>query len=86
MNKASSQKDAVLFLGQLNDELVNAANKENALLINIKIYKPFQLQHLLNIIPSSVQTISIVQQSTTPIVTFAPLLLDFSQNIPNIKL
>lgn len=35
VNKASSQKDAVLFLGQLNDELVNAANKENALLINI---------------------------------------------------
>ena len=77
VNKASNQKDAVLFLGQLNDELINAAKKENALLINIKIYKPFQLQYLLNIIPSSVETITIVQQSTTPIVTFAPLLLDF---------
>ncbi|KAL6452246.1 MET5 Sulfite reductase [NADPH] subunit beta [Candida maltosa Xu316] len=77
VNKVSKQQDAILFLGQINEELINAANKQNALLINVKVYKPFQLQQLLNVIPSTVQTISIVQQSTTSFVTFAPLLLDF---------
>lgn len=77
VNKVSKQQDAILYLGQVTDELIAAANKANALLISVKLYRPFQLQNLLNIIPASIQTLSIVQQSTTSFASYAPLLLDF---------
>ena len=77
-NKVSKPKDAILFLGQLNDELISAATKNNALIISIKIYKPFDLQQLLSMVPSSVETLSVVIQSTTSS-SYSPLLLDFFQ-------
>lgn len=80
INKASNPKDAILFLGATNQELINASNKENALLISINLYKPFNLQDLLSIIPSSVETLSIVEQSISNLnASFSPLLLDFFQ-------
>ncbi|KAK6454553.1 putative sulfite reductase [nadph] beta subunit [Scheffersomyces xylosifermentans] len=79
VNTASRAKDSILFLGQVSDELIEAANKENALLISVKVYQPFQLKKLLSIIPSSVQTITLVQQSTSSS-SFSPLLLDFFQD------
>ncbi|CAI5757729.1 unnamed protein product [Candida verbasci] len=77
VNKITKQKDAILYLGQLNDDLINAATKANVLLINTKIYQPFQLNKLLSIIPSTIETLTIVQQSTTSFSNFSPLLLDF---------
>ena len=86
VNKASSQKDAVLFLGQLNDELVNAANKENALLINIKIYKPSNcsicLISFLRVFKQSLLYNNLPHQ----LLHLHHYCLIFSQNIPNIKL
>ncbi|KAI3406315.2 MET5 [Candida oxycetoniae] len=71
------QKNAILYLGQLSDELIDAANKENVLLISIKIYQPFHLNRLLELIPAQIETLSIVEQSSTPFFNFSPLLLDF---------
>lgn len=81
VNSPSQPKDSVLLLGQLNDDLINAFNSENTLLITINLYKPFLLKDLLSIIPSSVETITLVEQSTTsPSSNFSPLLLDFFQD------
>lgn len=77
-NSVSKPNDSILFLGQLSEELVKAATKENTLLISVKVYQPFQLQKLLSIIPASVQTITLVEQSTSS-TSFSPLLLDFFQ-------
>lgn len=75
--------DALLFLGQLTDELVAAATSQNALLFTVNLYKPFDLQYLLSIIPSSVQTITLVEQSAVSSASgFSPLLLDFFQEYP----
>lgn len=79
LNKVSSAKDAVLFLGQANDDFVKEFTSENALLIAINSYKPFELQTLLSIIPSNVETITLVEQSSSPSSSFSPLLLDFFQ-------
>lgn len=77
-NKVSKPKDAILYLGQLNDELVAAATKNAALIISVAVYRPFGLQQLLSAIPSSVETLLVVTQSTTP-AAYSPLLLDFFQ-------
>lgn len=77
-NKVSKPKDSILFLGQLSNELISAANKQNALIISVKVYKPFDLQLLLSIVPASVETLSVVIQSTTSS-SYSPLLLDFFQ-------
>ncbi|EGW33078.1 uncharacterized protein SPAPADRAFT_66085 [Spathaspora passalidarum NRRL Y-27907] len=82
VNKVAKQKDTILYLGQLSDALVEAATKADALLISIKLYQPFQLAQLLKIIPSSVETLTIVQQTTTPFASFSPVLLDFFQQYP----
>ncbi|KAK6464028.1 putative sulfite reductase [nadph] beta subunit [Scheffersomyces coipomensis] len=76
VNKVSNAKDAILYLGQLTKELVDASTKENTLLISVKVYQPFEVSSLLSIIPSNVETLSLVQQSTTS-TSFSPLLLDF---------
>ncbi|KAG7661358.1 MET5 [[Candida] subhashii] len=84
VNKGTkSTKDAILYLGSVSDALVDAANKENALLINVKLFKPFQLNRLLSIIPSTIETITVVQQTTgAHSGSFSPLLLDFFAEYP----
>lgn len=72
-------KHSLVYFGQLNDELINASKNEDLFLVSIKVYKPFDLQKLLSIIPSSVETITLVTQTTSPSSSFAPLLLDFFQ-------
>lgn len=80
VNKVHNAKDAVLYLGQINEELINSFTKEDSLLISINLYKPFNLQSLLSIIPSSIESITLVEQlTTTPSASFCPLLLDFFQ-------
>lgn len=75
--------DVVLLLGQITDELVAATTAQNALLVTVNLYKPFDLQYLLSIIPSSVQTITLVEQSAASSASgFSPLLLDFFQEYP----
>ncbi|RLV95629.1 Sulfite reductase NADPH subunit beta [Spathaspora sp. JA1] len=83
VNKVNSkQKDAILYLGQLSDSLIEAVSNSDSLLINVKVYQPFQVSHLLSIIPSTIETITIVQQTTTPFASFSPILLDFFQQYP----
>ncbi|KAI5966411.1 MET5 [Candida pseudojiufengensis] len=77
LSKSSKSKNALLFLGQIDDELVRVANKENVLLVSIKLYQPFLLSTLLKTIPSNVETLTIVEQSSIKSASFSPLLLDF---------
>lgn len=76
---SSKAQHSIVYFGQLNDELISAAKNENVVLVSIKVYKPFDLQKLLTIIPSSVETITFVSQTTSPSTSYAPLLLDFFQ-------
>lgn len=73
-------KDLVVYLGIVNDELVNQFTKQNALLISVNLYKPFYLNNLLSIIPSTVETLTLLQQTSSPSSNFSPLLLDFFQD------
>ncbi|KAI5953682.1 MET5 [Candida jiufengensis] len=77
LNKPSKSKNALLYLGQVNDELIQAANKEDLLVINIKVYQPFLLNSLLKSIPATIETLTIAEQSTVKSASFSPLLLDF---------
>lgn len=70
-------KHLVVHLGALNDELVDAFSRSNVLLISVKVYKPFNLQKLLSLIPAPVVTLTFVQEVDTPSSLVAPLLLDF---------
>ncbi|KAK6203144.1 putative sulfite reductase [nadph] beta subunit [Scheffersomyces amazonensis] len=80
INSVNNAKDSILYLGQLNKELIDAITKENTLLISIKVYQPFELSSLLSIIPSSVETLTLLEQSTSSSNSFSPLLLDFFQS------
>lgn len=73
-------KDLVVYLGLVNDELVKTFTNQKCLLISVNLYKPFNLNHLLSIIPSSVETLTLVQQTTLPLSNYSPLLLDFFQD------
>lgn len=73
-------KDAILYLGQLSSELVEATTKENVLLISVNLYKPFNLPSLLRQIPTNIINLHLVQQSTSPSTSFSTLLLDFFQD------
>lgn len=77
VNKVQKQKDAILYLGELNDDLVAAADKENVLLVSISLYQPFKLSNLLKLVPAHVETITIVEQTNNQYSTFSPLMLDF---------
>ena len=79
------RKDAILYLGQLSDDLVKAATKAKALLITPTVYQPFDLKALLTIIPATVETISIVEQTNTSRSSFSPLLLDFFQEYSKLQ-
>lgn len=81
VNKPKAPIHTVLFLGLVNDDsLVEKFTKENVLLIGINLYKPFKLANLLSLIPSSVETLTVIQQTTSPSENFNPLLLDFFQD------
>ncbi|EGV60041.1 Sulfite reductase [NADPH] subunit beta [Yamadazyma tenuis] len=72
-------KDVVVYLGLINADLVSAFSAKNALLVSINVYKPFYLGHLLSIVPASVETLTLVLQTTSASAHFSPLLLDFFQ-------
>ncbi|KAI5958183.1 MET5 [Candida theae] len=77
VNKVQKQNAAVLYLGQLDDALSEAATKAGVLVINIKVYQPFLIARLLKIVPAEVETLTIVQQSSSGFSQFSPLILDF---------
>lgn len=80
INKSQKQKDAILYLGQLEDALLEAANKAGVLVINIKVYQPFSISRLLKLVPAQIETLTIVQQGNGNFSQFSPLLLDFFAN------
>lgn len=73
-------KDLVVFLGQPNESLIGAFNKQDISLLAINVYKPFNLENLLKSIPSKVETITFLQQTANSNLYVAPLLLDFFQD------
>lgn len=81
---AKNLSDAVLLLGN-TENLVSAANDENAVLIAVNVYQPFDLKALLSIIPQSVNTLTLVEQSTNSSASFSPLLLEFFKNYSSLS-
>lgn len=77
VNKIQKQKDAILYLGQLDDALLEAASKVGVLVINIKVYQPFSVARLLKLMPAQIETLTLVQQAHSSFSQFSPLLLDF---------
>lgn len=84
LNKVSNAKDAIVFLGQTSPELVKAATAQKALLYTVNVFQPLDLEALLSIIPSSVETLTLVEQ-TTKIASFSPLLLEFFKKYPQFQ-
>lgn len=80
-NNVKNAKDAILFLGQPTPELAKAASAAKALLYTANVYQPLDLEALLTIIPSSVERLTLVEQ-TTKQTTFSPLLLEFFKAYP----
>lgn len=76
LNKVSKAKDAVVYLGQVSSELTSAASSAKAALISVNVYQPFDVEYLLSIIPSSIETLSFVEQSSK-VAAFSPMLLEF---------
>ncbi|SGZ56903.1 CIC11C00000001684 [Sungouiella intermedia] len=75
LNKVKS-KDAILFLGQVSRDLVDAATVAGALFISVNVYQPFDLKALLSQLPATVETLTLVEQSSK-VTSFSPLLLEF---------
>lgn len=81
LSKLSNPKDVVVYLGLINEDLVRAFTKANVLVVSINLYKPFKLPYLLGILPATIETLTLVQQTTTASTGhFSPLLLDFFQD------
>lgn len=85
VNPKVKAHNAILFLGQLSKELVDAATTESVLLVTVNVYQPFDLALLLRVFPAAVSTLTLVQQTTLAATTFSPLLLDFFQNYANFQ-
>ncbi|KAM9928074.1 hypothetical protein OXX59_002085 [Metschnikowia pulcherrima] len=79
LNNVSGAKDAVVFLGQVTPELVSAFSAEKALFLAVNVFRPLDLASLLAQIPSSVETLTFVEQSFKQS-SFSPLLLEFFKN------
>ncbi|GEQ67771.1 hypothetical protein JCM33374_g1436 [Metschnikowia sp. JCM 33374] len=79
LNNVSKAKDAVVFLGQVSAELTAAATAESAALYAVNVFQPLDLASLLTQIPSSVETLTFVEQSFK-VSSFSPLLLEFFKN------
>lgn len=82
LNSRSNAKDAILFLGQVTPELIKAVSAEDALIYSVNVFHPLDLKRLLTIIPSSVVTLTLVEQSVKN-TSFSPLLLEFFKNYPS---
>lgn len=82
LNKISGAKDAIVFLGEAKPEFIKAASSEKALVYSVNVYQPLNLEALLNQIPSSVQTLTLVEQ-TSKLSSFSALLLEFFKNYPS---
>lgn len=76
LNKVSKAKDAVVVLGLPAAELVTAFTLNQALVYRVNVYQPFDLKSLLSAIPASVETLTLVEQSSKES-SFSALLLDF---------
>lgn len=81
LNKVSTPQDAVLFLGQLSRALADAFTANNALLYSINVLKPLDLGTFLSLLPSSVNRLTLVEQSAQAS-SFSPLLLEFFKHYP----
>lgn len=84
LNKAPKSKDAIVFLGQVSNDLVSAATSSNALLIAVNVYQPFDLKQLLSIIPANIETLTFVEQSTK-LAAFSPMVLEFFKNYSSLQ-
>lgn len=84
LNNVSKAKDAIVFLGQVSKELVAASSAETAVVISVNVYQPFDLKALLSIIPASVETLTLVEQSSK-VNSFSPLLLEFFKNYSSLQ-
>lgn len=84
LNKVSKPQDAILFLGQVTNELVKAATNSKALLIAVNVYQPFDLAYLLNQLPATVETLTLVEQSSK-VTSFSPLLLEFFKSYSSLQ-
>lgn len=83
---AKSAHDAVVLLGNsASQKLISAANAESAVLIAVNAYKPFDLKALLSIIPESVLSLTLVEQSPSASASFSPLLLEFFKNYSSLS-
>lgn len=74
--KVSKPKDAIVLLGHASPELIAAANSEHVLVISVQVFQPFDVQALLSLIPSSVETLTLLEQ-VTKVSGFSLLLLEF---------
>lgn len=86
VQKVPSPKDAFLYFGQVTEELAKAAASAKVLLISIKLYKPFDLASFLKLIPNSVETLTLIEQSLVATNqgtnAVCPLALDFFSEYP----
>lgn len=83
LNKTKS-KDAILFLGQVSKELVDAATAAGGLLISVNVYQPFDLKSLLSELPATIETLTLVEQSSK-VTSFSPLLLEFFKSYSTLQ-
>lgn len=83
LNKTKS-KDAILFLGQVSKELVEAATAAGALLISVNVYQPFDLKSLLSELPATIETLTLVEQSSK-VTSFSALLLEFFKSYSTLQ-
>lgn len=84
LNKDSKAKDAVVLLGSPSEQFVKSATKERALLYQVNVYQPFDLKALLSQIPAGVETLTLVEQTTT-LSSFSALLLNFFKNYSTLQ-
>jgi len=82
-NGSNSSKIAIIHLGNNYNQLSKAAYKLSLPIINIKIFKPFEISYFLQNLPSSIDSIAILENSISkPFTKISPLLLEFFQS-PN---
>ncbi|CCH44620.1 hypothetical protein BN7_4189 [Wickerhamomyces ciferrii] len=76
---SKSAKTAIVSLGSHFHDLTK--NSSNLPIIDIKIFKPFPIDQILSSLPSSIDSIAILENSIKkPFTRFSPLLLEFFQS------
>lgn len=76
--KNKKGKDAVLLLG---DASVSCSD---AFVLSVNVYQPFDLRLLLSLIPATVETLTVVEQTAHEL-SFSPLLLEFFKNYASLQ-